>query len=102
MDQTMKKIIVDSFEEFVKKFSNQDLDVVSELFSSVKIAIAKNRKKANIFSVYCRETEETYKLSIDKEEYPTVLNGCMNVFVKNEMYEECSQIKSILEILNKK
>ena len=38
----MKKIIVDSFEEFVKKFSNQDLDVVSELFSSVKIAIAKN------------------------------------------------------------
>ena len=50
MDQTMKKIIVDSFEEFVKKFSNQDLDVVSELFSSVKIVIAKNRKKANIFS----------------------------------------------------
>ena len=102
MGQTMKKVIVNSFEEFVQKFTNQDLDVVNELFSCVKVAIAKNRKKANIFSIYCRETEETYKLSIDKDEYPTVLNGCMNTFIKNEMYEECIEVKSLLETLNKK
>ena len=98
----MKKLTVKTFEDFMDKFVNHDLDVVNELFKHVKIALVKNKKKIQVFSIYCTDTEMVVKLSIDKDEFPKVLNGCMNAYIKNEMYEECSQIKSILEILNKK
>lgn len=98
----MKKVTVKTFEDFMDKFNNKDLDVVDELFKHIKIALIKNKKKIQVFSIYCTDTEMIVKLSIDKDEFPKVLNGCMNAYIKNEMYEECSQIKSILEILNKK
>ena len=98
----MKKITVDSFKDFIQKFVDHDIDLVDDLFESIKIGIAKNRKKINIFSIYCRETDSTYKISVNREECIPALKGCLNTFIKNEMYEKCSEVKSLLEQLNNK
>jgi len=93
----MKKISVDSFNMFVEKFANHDLDVVDELYKNISRGIKNSYKKVSVFEVYCRESEAFYKLSIDHTEYPIALKGCLNTYIENEMYEKCSEVKSLLE-----
>ena len=68
-----------------------------EVFNQIKKAFYSkvNRKKVTAFSARVGN-HDIIDFVLERDQWKTSLNTCLDVFVKNEMYEECAVIRDIL------
>lgn len=95
----MKVFKVDSFESFVKRIEGKDLEISTEIYSKITKGHKRGFKKVKVFTVMIKNGE-CFDFEIERGEWNKALNTCMEVFAENDMFEECIEIKSILEHLN--
>ena len=83
--------------EFKARLENSDLRMSIEIFSQIKKAFYSkvNRKKVTAFSARVGN-HDIIDFVLERDQWKTSLNTCLDVFVKNEMYEECAVIRDIL------
>ena len=80
-----------------RKVEGKDLLISVEVFNQIKKAFYSkvNRKKVTAFSARVGN-HDIIDFVLERDQWKTSLNTCLDVFVKNEMYEECAVIRDIL------
>ena len=80
-----------------QKVEGKDLKISIEVFNQIKkVFYSKvNRKKVTAFSARVGN-HDIIDFVLERDQWKTSLNTCLDVFVKNEMYEECAVIRDIL------
>jgi hypothetical protein len=83
-----------------QKVEGKDLTLSIEVYNQIKKAFYSkvNRKKVTAFSAKVGN-HDVIDFILERSQWKTSLNTCLNVFVKNEMYEECAIIRDILNDL---
>jgi hypothetical protein len=83
-----------------QKVEGKDLTLSIEVYNQIKKAFYSkvNRKKVTAFSAKVGN-HDIIDFILERSQWKTSLNTCLNVFVKNEMYEECAVIRDILNNL---
>lgn len=83
-----------------EKIENKDLYISIEIYTQIKKAFYSKvkRKKVTAFSAKVGE-HDIIDFVLDRDQWKTSLNTCLDVFVKNEMYEECAVIRDMLNDL---
>ena len=81
-----------------QKVEGKDLALSVEVYNQIKKAFYSkvNRKKVTAFSAKVGN-HEIVDFILERNQWKTSLNTCLDVFVKNEMYEECARIRDILK-----
>jgi protein-arginine kinase activator protein McsA len=83
-----------------QKVEGKDLTLSIEVYNQIKKAFYSkvNRKKVTAFSAKVGN-HDIIDFILERDQWKTSLNTCLNVFVKNEMYEECASIRDMLNKL---
>ena len=83
-----------------QKVEGKDLIISIEVFTQIKKAFYSKikRKKVTAFSAKVGG-HDIIDFILERDQWKTSLNTCLNVFVKNEMYEECASIRDMLNEL---
>ena len=83
-----------------RKVEGKDLTLSLEVFNQIKKAFYSKvkRKKVTAFSAKVGG-HDIIDFILERDQWKTSLNTCLNVFVKNEMYEECAVIRDMLNEL---
>lgn len=89
-----------SVSELKSKVEGKDLALSMEVYSQIKKAFYSKvkRKKVTAFSAKVGN-HDVIDFVLERDQWPTSLNTCLGVFVKNEMYEECAIIRDMLDKL---
>lgn len=87
-----------SVSELKEKVESKDLTLSMEVYIQIKKAIYSkaNRKKVTAFSAKVG-SHDVIDFVLERNQWETSLNTCMDVFIKNELYEECAIIKDMLK-----
>jgi len=82
------------------KVEGKDLQISIEVFNQIKKAFYSKvkRKKVTAFSAKVG-SHDIIDFILERDQWKTSLNTCLNVFVKNEMYEDCASIRDMLNDL---
>ena len=94
----MKVFKTDTFEDFIKRIEDRDLEISSEIYSKITKAYKRNYKKVKVFTVTLNNGDQ-FDFEIKRDEWSKALNTCMDIFAENDMFEECIEIKTLLEQL---
>jgi hypothetical protein len=83
-----------------QKVEGKDLKISIEIFNQIKKAFYSkiNRKKITAFSAKVGN-HDIIDFVLERDQWKTSLNTCLDVFIKNEMYEECASIRDMLNEL---
>ena len=83
-----------------RKVEGKDLLISVEVFNQIKKAFYSkvNRKKVTAFSARVGN-HDIIDFVLERSQWKTSLNTCLDVFVRNEMYEECAVIRDMLNEL---
>lgn len=89
-----------SVSDLKQKVEGKDLTLSIEVYNQIKKAFYSkvNRKKVTAFSAKVGN-HDVIDFILERSQWKTSLNTCLNVFVKNEMYEECAIIRDMLNDL---
>lgn len=88
--------------ELDKMINSSDMIIVNSIFNSIKQGIKTKTKKVCPFKVQLDTTPELfYKFEIQRDEWASSLGNCLEVYEKNEMYEECGEITALIISMNK-
>lgn len=89
-----------SVSELKSKVEGKDLALSMEVYNQIKKAFNSKvkRKKVTAFSAKVG-SHDVIDFVLERDQWPTSLNTCLGVFVKNEMYEECAIIRDMLDKL---
>ena len=92
-----------SMEELINKIEQKDLNLSMEIFTQIKKAFNKKKKRIIAFTALITpqysDIEEYIEFSIDRDQWPISLNTCLQVFSENDMFEECIEVRDILKVL---
>jgi len=83
-----------------QKVEGKDLTLSTEVYNQIKKAFYSKvkRKKVTAFSAKVG-SHDIIDFILERDQWKTSLNTCLNVFVKNEMYEDCASIRDMLNDL---
>jgi protein-arginine kinase activator protein McsA len=86
--------------DFKQKVEGKDLTLSLEVYNQIKKAFYSKvkRKKVKAFSAKVG-SHDIIDFVLERSQWKTSLNTCLNVFVRNEMYEECAVIRDMLNKL---
>ena len=82
------------------KVEGKDLYISIEVYTQIKKAFYSKmrRKKITAFSAKVG-SHDIIDFVLERDQWKSSLNTCLDVFIKNEMYEECTIIRDILKEL---
>jgi len=82
------------------KVEGKDLQISMEVFSQIKKAFYSKikRKKVTAFSAKVGN-HGIIDFVLERDQWKTSLNTCLDVFIRREMYEECAIIRDMLNKL---
>jgi hypothetical protein len=96
----MELYIIDDWEEMDDALRNGDLEVINTVCKVVKKGVKRKFKKVTMFSVAFRdEPDYAYDWILESSQYKTMLENCLDVYTQHEMYEECIDIKNLIDTL---
>jgi hypothetical protein len=85
-------------DEFMDCLQNREFDLIEKMVNSILNAIAKNKKKVDIFNVILSDGDE-FIFTMHKPNYKECLENCIRDFEKQELYEKCVEIKNTIKLL---
>ena len=89
----------DSIEDVKSAVENKDINISIEVYKQIKKAFYSKvkRKKVTAFSIQLKDNIVDFEL--DRDQWKQSLETCIDVFAKNDMFEECIEIQKILKEL---
>jgi hypothetical protein len=89
----------DSIEDVRSAVENKDINISIEVYKQIKKAFYSKvkRKKVTAFSIQLNDNIVDFELN--RDQWKQSLTTCMDVFAKNDMFEDCIDIQKILKEL---
>lgn len=85
-------------DEFMDCLQNREFNLIEKMVNSILNAIAKNKKKVDVFSVIFSDGSE-FIFTMHKPNYKECLENCIRDFEKQELYEKCTEIQQAITSL---
>ena len=82
--------------EFFEMMKRRDSDLITKMVKCVLSAAKRNKDKIDIFDISFKDMSGMV-FTIDKSQYNTMLENCMDDLIKVEEYELCGEIKKQLD-----
>jgi hypothetical protein len=95
----MKIFTADSVSEFTQRVEDGDYEISKAIYDGIKHGVKRKRKAVVVFSFNLTGKADVYDFTIDRSQWSTALNTCMNIFAKHDMFEECIEIQNLLKEL---
>ena len=89
---------LNSYEEFVKRTEDKDFEICTYIFAAIKKGYVKKYNKVKVFDMVMKtDPLHKYGFSLERSEWKKALTTCLEAYTDRELYEECVEIKSLLE-----
>tara|TARA_R110000796_G_scaffold75240_2_gene168821 strand:- start:49 stop:345 length:297 start_codon:yes stop_codon:yes gene_type:complete len=95
------EITVNNSEEFEELIKNQDLDTSKALVETVLKNLKGKKRHVHALSVNVIEDSSIYDITIDRNDFTSVLQKNIIPLEKFEEYEMCAEIMKALDYLKK-
>jgi len=96
----MELFIVDNWDEVEKAIAEGNLELMDIICKVVKKGVKRKFKKVTMFAVALRnDPDYEYEWILESDQYKLMLENCMKAYIANEKYEECSELKTIIDSL---
>jgi len=89
-----------SFSEFRLRVEGKDFEVVSAIYEAISKGYKSKKKQVTAFNFRQKGSNDIYGFSLSREQWPLALNTCLDIYAEQELYEECSKIKNIINGLS--
>lgn len=97
----MPKLYIDSVEEFRKRVETADFEICTFIYSAVKRGASRGYSKVKVFDMVVKHDPATeYSFSLERPQWKKALESCIRVYSEQELYEDCIEIKRLLESLD--
>ena len=80
--------------DFYKALQAHDIDLVVKMVKCVLSAIKRKKETIDIFDITMKDTT-SLTFNIDKSQYMSLLDNCLNTLISYEEYESCAEIVKI-------
>ena len=89
-----------SVEDLKQHVESKDLNISLEVYKQIKKAFydKRKRKKVTAFSAKVNN-HDIIDFILERDQWKTSLNTCLNVFANNDLFEECIEIQKMLKEL---
>jgi len=89
---------LNSYEEFVKRTEDKDFEICTYIFEAIKKGHAKEYTKVKVFDMVMKtDPIHKYGFSLERSEWKKALVACIESYAERELYEECTEIKALLD-----
>lgn len=97
MKQNIMVFKYNSINDFKEKIDSKDVEMSNEIFKQIKKAFNAKTKRKTItaFSVEIQNT--IIDFTLDRNQWLQSLETCLDVFIDQEWYEQCAEIKKMME-----
>ena len=83
-----------------RKVEGKDLQISTEVFNQIKKAFYSKVKRKKVIAFSAKVgNHDIIDFVLERDQWKTSLNTCLDVFVKNEVYEECAVVRDMLNEL---
>ena len=82
--------------EFLKLMKDRDNDIVLKMVKCVLSAYKRNKDRIDIFDITFKDMSGMI-FNIEKSQYVSLLDNCLNDLINMEEYELCAEIKKIID-----
>lgn len=96
----MELFIIDDWDEMEEALRVGHIDVIDAVCKVVKKGVKRKFKKVTMFSVILRDDPDyEYDWILESDQYKSMLENCIHVYSEHERYEECAELKKIVDTL---
>ena len=89
-----------SFNEFRERVEGKDIEIASAIYEAISKGYKRNAKQVTAFNFRQEGSDSIYGFSLSREQWPLALNTCLEIYAEQELYEECVNIKNIINGLS--
>ena len=89
-----------SFNEFRERVEGKDIEVASAIYEAIKKGYNRKAKQVTAFEFRQQGSDSIYGFSLSREQWPLALSTCLEIYAEQELYEECINIRDILNGLS--
>jgi hypothetical protein len=97
-----RDLVAKNVEEFEKLVEKGNLIVSDILVDTILSNLKTKKKHIHAFSIYFEDTENSYDITIDRENFIDILKKNLYIQERFEHYEKCSKILKTIKSLEKK
>jgi hypothetical protein len=84
--------------DFFKSMEYREFSIIEKIVNSILKSIERKKKRVDALEVFFQDGSSLI-LTIEKENYKECLENCIDDFAKQDKFEECIQIKEVIESL---
>lgn len=96
----MELFIVNEWEEIEQAIKDGNLDIINTITKAVKKGVKRKFKKVTMFAVSMHDDPDyEYDWILENDQYKSMLETCLAVYIANEMYEECAELQKLVDSL---
>lgn len=94
----MPVLELNSYEEFIQRTEDKDFEICTYIFTGIKKGYVKKYNKVKVFDMVMKtDPLHKYSFSLERSEWKTALVTCIESYAERELYEECTEIKALLD-----
>jgi protein-arginine kinase activator protein McsA len=93
------EITVNDPDEFQEMINNKDFKICKSIVEGVLANIETKKQHIHVLSVVNLEDNKIYDLTLDRRYFVETLEDNLKHYITQELYEECSKIVDIINIL---
>lgn len=99
----MPTLRIENIQEFTRRTEDRDFEICQHIYTAVQKAMTKKMKAVKVFDLVL-ETDPSYvyAFSLDRSQWKQALQACLEAYTREELYEDCSKIKLLLESIEDK
>jgi hypothetical protein len=91
----------ESVQELKEKVESKDLLLSMEVYKQIKKAMYSKMKRKKVTAFVAKVgSHNVIDFVLERDQWAKSLTTCMDVFAKNDLFEECIEIQKMLKILN--
>lgn len=93
----MLEINVQNYDELDKLFNPDNVELIEQMYTAVKLAHKENKNTAELFRITVGESDYSYEVSVPREEWNNVLDTVLSYFHKEDRTDECIDVWELQE-----
>lgn len=86
--------------EFEQMITNRDYRISKALIDVILKNLTAKKNNYHVLSVNIESEQLIYDITVDRNDFKTVLENHLPIFEKNEEYETCAEIVKALKVIN--
>lgn len=89
-----------SVDELKEKIEARDLNISMEIYKQIHKAFHSKVKRKKVTAFVAKVgSHDVIDFVLERDQWSTSLNTCMDVFANNDLFEECIEIQKMLKEL---